>query len=64
MKIDDFSYAEIRKRLSHQNLTCLELTNIYLKKIKEGNNCNDFISVLDERAFINVEQVDAELKQG
>lgn len=63
MQFEDLSYSEIRKLLFRKEITCLELTKIFLKRIDEGKRLNAFISVFNERALKKAEQVDTKLKQ-
>ncbi len=58
------SLKEIQTDLTQGIITCKELTEFYLKNIKEQSQLNVFLEVYEEEALAKAEEVDQKLKEG
>lgn len=58
------SLQDIQADLAQGTITCKELTEFYLKNIKEQKHLNVFVDVYEEEALAKAEEVDQKLKNG
>lgn len=58
------SLQDIQADLAQGTITCKELTEFYLKNIKEQKQLNVFVDVYEEEALAKAEEVDQKLKNG
>ena len=56
--LDNLTIEKTSKLLSEKQVSALEITNNYLKKIKDSNKLNCFITVSDEKAIDAAKQTD------
>lgn len=58
------SLAEVRKDLDEKAISCRELTEYYLKNIKDKKHLNAFLEVYEEEALIKADEVDKKIAAG
>ena len=58
------SYKKQRKELINKKITCVEITRIYIKKIKDKKQINAFIEVFEKEALIRAKEIDKKIEQG
>ena len=54
----------MQKALQKNSTSCLEITNSYLKKIKDNSHLNAFVEVYNDEAILKAKEVDEKIKNG
>ena len=58
------SYKDLYVALKSNKTSCVQQTNLYLKKIKKQKNLNAFVEVFEKSALENSRKVDEKIKKG
>jgi aspartyl-tRNA(Asn)/glutamyl-tRNA(Gln) amidotransferase subunit A len=58
------SFQEVQQKLQNTEITCVELVNHFLLKIKEKENLNAFVEVYAKSAIAKAEEVDKKMGSG
>lgn len=58
------SFSDIQTKLNHGSLTCQEIVDQYLQRIREKAHLNVFLEVYEQEARAQAEEIDRKLQQG
>lgn len=58
------SLLEVQYQLKNESLTCIELVEVFLKRIEENSSLNAFVEVFDSSAKEKAKKVDEKVKDG
>ncbi len=58
------SLSSIKNAINAKEISCLSLTQLYLKNIEQNKNLNAFVEVFTEEAIIRAKEIDSKIANG